>query len=110
MKRPETDMSIFHPRLKRTFAGRPTDRVRAADHVVSASQGDRTVLLDTRRGRYYGMDGVGTRIWQIIGEGVSFTEVVDRLEREYDAPRPVLEQDAASFLVRLTTSRLAVRA
>lgn len=102
-------MSFLERPLGRPFAGRPSDRVRAADHVVSASQGDRTVLLDTRRGRYYGLDGVGTRIWDMIGTGVTFTEVVDGLEREYDAPRAVLERDAATFLGRLSDSRLVVR-
>lgn len=103
-------MSILKRSLGRSFTGWGSARIRAADHVVSASQGDRTVLLDTRRGRYYGIDGVGSRIWDLMGGGVSFTELVDRLEREYEAPRTVLERDAAAFLERLARSRLAVRA
>lgn len=78
-----------------------TARFRPAAHVSAAAQGGRTVLLDQRGGEYIGLDEVGTRIWELLAEGRDLSRVVDALEAEYDAPREVLERDAAAVAARL---------
>ncbi len=75
-------------------------------HVVAARQGDRTILLDSRRGRYYGVDEVGASIWRMLGEGATLPQLVEGLEQEYAASRETLEQDASAFLARLERARL----
>lgn len=80
---------------------RPDTRFRAATHVAAAAQGERTVLLDHKGGEYYGLDEVGTRIWQLVGEERSVAGIVDALETEYDAPRETLEADVRRILSEL---------
>ncbi|MBI4410085.1 MAG: PqqD family protein [Gemmatimonadetes bacterium] len=75
--------------------------VHRAAHVAAAHHGARTILLDARRGRYYGLDEVGGRIWELLEPGASLARVVDTLEQEYDAPRAVLAADTAALLARL---------
>ncbi len=84
-------------------------RFRAAPGVVSAQQGARMVMLDPRRGEYFGLDEVGAAIWTQLAEGRTLTELVDALEREYAAPRAELERDAAAFVARLEKKHLVVR-
>ncbi len=79
---------------------------KAVSHVVAARQGDRTILLDARRGRYFGVDEVGASIWRLLAAGGTLAQLVDGLEEEYAAPRALLEQDAAAFLGRLEHARL----
>lgn len=79
---------------------------RALPHVVAARQGDRTILLDSRRGRYFGVDEVGASIWRMLGQGATLAQLVEGLEEEYAAPREALEQDASAFLARLERARL----
>ncbi len=81
-------------------------RYRAAGHVVSARQGDRAVLLDVRRGEFFGVDDVGEAIWRLLGPGATLAELVDGLEREYAASRTQLERDAAEFVALLQRRRL----
>ena len=85
-------------------------RYRAAPHVLAARHGDRTILLDARRGRYFGLDPVGASIWRLLGEGATAAELVAGLDEEYTALREQLEQDVASFLSRLERARLVVSA
>lgn len=90
-------------------------RYRAAPQVVSARHGDRVVLMDPRRGRYFGLDEVGGEIWRLLGEardpaGRTLAELVDGLESEYEAEREQLERDAVEFLGRLESARLVVTA
>lgn len=88
----------------------PTDPFRRADHVVSTGEGDRTVLLDPVGGEYYGLDEVGTRIWELLPACRTAAAIAERLEGEYDAPREVLEADAAILLGRLAALKLVVPA
>ncbi len=81
-------------------------RYRTARHVVAARQGERAVLLDVRRGEYFGVDDVGEAIWRMLGAGASLAELVDGLEREYEAPRAQLERDAAEFVALLERRKL----
>ncbi len=84
-------------------------RFRAAPGVVSAQQGARTIMLDSRRGEYFGLDEVGAAIWAQLSEGRTLAELVDALDREYAAPRAELERDAAAFVARLEKKHLVVR-
>ncbi|MEO1087810.1 MAG: PqqD family protein [Acidobacteriota bacterium] len=56
------------------------------------------VLMETRTGRYIGLDEVGTRIWQLLTELRDPAKVVTAMDAEYDAPRERLEQDLAAFI------------
>ncbi len=81
---------------------------KAARHVVAARQGDRTILLDARRGRYFGVDDVGATIWGRLVAGATLPELVAGLEVEYAVPRETLERDAAAFVSRLQRAHLVV--
>lgn len=85
-------------------------RLVPARHVVSTVHGTRTVLLDARSGHYYGLDEVGSRIWSLAREGLSASDITDRLTEEYDAPRESLAHDVTEFLTHLHKSRLVEEA
>jgi hypothetical protein len=84
----------------------PESRYRHAAGVTSTREGDRTVLLDHHAGAYFGLDEVGTRVWELLGTGASLGAVVDALAEEYDAPRDVLERDTAQIVLRLRSNKL----
>lgn len=94
--------------LRRRWAGQPPAPVsyRAAAHVVAAVHGERTVLLDPKRGEYFGTDEVGGEIWRALGPGATVAQLVDQLGSRYDAPRETLERDAREFLALLRRKHL----
>lgn len=92
-----------------TFAAIADHVFLPADKVVFVKHGDRTVLLDYARGEYYGLDEVGTRMWELLADRLSVSEMVDRLEQEFDVARNALESDAATFLTHLVDLHLVVR-
>jgi hypothetical protein len=67
------------------------------------------VLLNLKSGRYYGLDAVGTRVWQMLMEGRTLPAAVTQLLREYDVSRDKLEADIASFVEALERHGLVVR-
>ena len=83
-------------------------RLSPAKHVVSTMHGTRTVLLDSRSGRYYGLDEVGSRIWSLVESGLGRMSITSRLAEEFDAPLDKLEKDVSDFIRDLKRSRLLV--
>ena len=69
--------------------------------VVAAELDGETVLLDVESGVYFGLDEVGSAIWQLLEEGLSADEITVRLIREYEVEAEVLRQDLAAFLALL---------
>jgi hypothetical protein len=81
-------------------------RLTPAKHVVSTMHGTRTVLLDSRSGHYYGLDEVGSRIWNLARAGFDPPAIAEKLAQEYDAPPDRLQHDVDNFIAELRESRL----
>jgi hypothetical protein len=65
--------------------------------VVFRQLEDESVLLNLKSGTYFGLDSVGTRIWQLLIEHGRLERVLDELASEYSAERDVLERDLLSL-------------
>lgn len=91
-------------------ASDPPRRLMTSPLVRSAVHGDRTILLDLRRERYYGLDEVGSRVWALLKEGADVSAIVERLGEEYDAPRERLQADLAELLRYLSGLQVIVQA
>jgi hypothetical protein len=64
------------------------------------------VILHLESGTYFGLNAVGTRIWQLIERDGRLTAVLDALRAEYEAPPDVLERDLLELVERLVEARL----
>jgi hypothetical protein len=83
-----------------------TDKALVPAEVIFRQVGNETVLLDLSSGTYFGLDPVGTRMWQLIETGSSLAEVVDQIAEQYEISRDVLEQDALAFARDLIQKKL----
>lgn len=79
------------------------------DVVCRELEGE-AVLLHLGTGVYFGLNGVGTRIWQLIGEGRTAAEIVDVLALEYDADRATIAADVNALIAALENKQLIVGA
>ncbi len=64
------------------------------------------VLMSVQQGRYYGMDQIGTRIWQLIEKPMSVSELCDQLGREYEVGTEKCQRDVLNFLDELVEEKL----
>jgi len=69
--------------------------------VVAARIESELVLLDVDQGTYFGLDELGTEIWESISSGGDTDELVARLVEEYDVSPEQLRVDIAGFLDEL---------
>ena len=64
------------------------------------------VILDLNAGTYFGLNEVGTRIWQLMVEDGKLRGVFDALCTEYDAAPDVVERDLLALVSSLVEARL----
>lgn len=65
-----------------------------------------TVLLDLQSESYFGLDEVGTRVWQLLQEKDDLQGVYDVMLAEYDVEPDQLKDDLEELLGKLSDSGL----
>ncbi len=69
-----------------------------APNVISQEVAGETVLLDLDSEHYFGLDSVGTRLWQVIEEKGQLQAIVDTRLQEYEVEEERLLQDLEALL------------
>jgi hypothetical protein len=64
------------------------------------------ILLDLASEQYFGLDELGTRIWQLLQQHSRLADVHAALLAEYDVPSEQLQADLLDFIQQLTDSGL----
>ena len=83
-----------------------TDKITIAPQAVARKVGEELVILHLNSGTYFGLDPVGARIWELIGEDKTLAEICEVLLKEYDVPREDLERDTINLLEDLLAQDL----
>jgi hypothetical protein len=73
-----------------------------SDDVISHEVSGETVLLDLASENYFGLDEVGTRIWQLIQENGDLEFIVKTLLDEYDVAEDTLKADVEKLLTEIS--------
>lgn len=81
-------------------------RIRVLDTQVSCTVEGETVILNLADGRYYGLEPVGARIWELIQEPHTLSEIVTTLTGEYEISPEDCQRDVEAFLDRLAAQKL----
>ena len=66
--------------------------------VLSQEVSGETVLLDLESESYFGLDAVGTRIWQLIRDSGDLRTVYNTLLEEYEVDEPRLRADLEALI------------
>ena len=67
------------------------------DVIATTLEDSESVLLDVKTRRYYSLNETGTRIWELLADGMAVSEIVSQVVSEYD----VSEDDARSHVTSL---------
>jgi hypothetical protein len=84
------------------------NRVTIHQDAVFRELDGEAVILQLEAGMYYGLDPVGTRLWQLIEAHGQLRPVLDAALQEFDVPSDVLERDLIELVSRLAEKQLVV--
>lgn len=80
--------------------------VRIAPDVLHQELGGETVLLNLANESYFGLDEVGTRVWQVLAETHSASDVITRLVEEYEVSSDQLRLDVEKLVSEMVDAGL----
>lgn len=78
---------------------------KSARHVACEFNGE-VVMLQLDEGRYFGLQGVGTAIWNNLDDARSVEEVCDDVAAQFDVDPAVCRNHALTFLASLQEAGL----
>ena len=64
------------------------------------------VMLDPRHSRYFGLDEIGNRIWDLLERPRSVEALCSTLETQFDVAPETCRADVLAFLERLAEAEL----
>lgn len=74
-----------------------SDKLSIPAPVMTRKVGEETVILDLEGGTYFGLDPVGTRIWQLMADGKTLGEVCEAMTEAYEVSRDEVERDVLAL-------------
>ena len=77
----------------------------APDVLIQTVVGE-AVLLDLRSQKYFGLNEVGTRLWELLQANADLAAARDRLLEEFDVESAELERDLDALVERLLAAGL----
>jgi len=80
--------------------------VRRSDDQIAARVDDEVVILSVERGSYFGLDDIGSDIWERIASPMRVDALCDALVAKYDADRATIERDVLALLEKLVAAGL----
>ena len=79
----------------------PETQLSIPPQVMSRLVDDETVLLDLESGMYFGLDGVGKRIWESVADGKSLGDIAVIITDEYEVDEEQALKDVIEFASNL---------
>ena len=78
-----------------------TQTIEISSEVLTQEVGGETVILDLKTESYFGLDEVGTRIWQLLQQEKDTQNITETMLNEYDVEEKQLEKDIQNLLTKL---------
>jgi hypothetical protein len=84
----------------------PNSMVRRSEDQIAATVDDEVIILSVERGSYFGLDDIGSDIWERLASPIRVDALCDALAARYDADRAIIERDVLALLEKLVAAGL----
>lgn len=76
----------------------PTSKFQRNPDLIATDMDGDTVMMSIERGEYYGISGVGSRVWELLASPVSMTDIVQTICNEFEVDESTCQADMAHFI------------
>ena len=83
------------------------DIVSVSPHQVYTTLGNDAVVLELQAGNYFGMNDVGTAVWNFLQKPREVSDIIEHIVDNYEVPADQAEVEILSFLQNLVDKGLA---
>ena len=78
--------------------------------LVSADMDGDTVLMSLEQEEYYGISGVGPRIWELLDKPISLSAIIKTLCYEFEVDEAMCHADVQEFIQSLIDNGTVIKA
>ena len=78
--------------------------------LIAADMDGDTVMMSIESGEYFGLGGVGSRVWELLEKPHTVGQLTQAICAQYEVDAATCEADIIRFLDDLLANGLAVRA
>jgi len=75
-------------------------------NMVTSNLDGEVVMMSVEHEEYYGLDEIGTRIWELLAKPLMVEELITSLTNEFEVERQECEHDTLEFLEELLSKEL----
>lgn len=87
-----------------------TCRLMPADAAVDSRVGDEAVILNLESGTYFGLDPLGTQIWEHIKDGLMASDICAEIAQDFGISIEMVSNDARAFLSDMVSHGILIEA
>lgn len=88
----------------------PGETLRRADGLLTAAVNDELLMMSVEHGKYFNLNAVGARIWELLETPVTVESLIGVLTAEYDVGPDTARQEVERFLAALRDRGLVASA
>ena len=74
--------------------------------IISSKMDDEVVMMSVEKGNYYGLNRVGSEIWEKLTEPLTVSLLCDKLLQEFDVEKEQCEREVITYLEKLVSEGL----
>ncbi len=74
--------------------------------IISSKMDDEVVMMSVEKGNYYGLNRVGSEIWEKLTEPVTVAGLCDKLMQEFNVEKEQCEREVITYLDKLVSEGL----
>ena len=83
-------------------------KVTVSSQVLTQMLDGEMMIYHLQEEHYYGLDAIGTRMWQLLTENSDVSAVIKNLTTEYNVDESVLIKDLVNLIEQLSKAHLAI--
>lgn len=80
--------------------------IQRSNKLVSSNMDGETVMMSIESGEYFGLNSVGSRMWELIENPIKVNALIELLLDEFDVSREQCELETMEFLNHLLEKKL----
>lgn len=84
----------------------PTARLQQNPDILASALGTETVMMSLSRNNYYGLDQVGSRIWELLAQPQTLLDLCTTLQQEFAVDSETCQREVTHFVQELVAEGL----
>jgi hypothetical protein len=81
-------------------------KFKKTNNFVESDIEGQVVMMSIENSKYFGMDEIGTQIWQLVDKNLTYNEIIESLLDEYEIDRDTCEKESTEFIDKLLKYKL----